>query len=125
MGIKQKAPISHQMEKLFSYGTLRQAEIQRALYGREVETIPDAIMGYCIRVVQLTGWKYAQVSGGSLQQTIEKGPGDIEGSVLLLTPDELVRTDEYEPRGYARVKVPLRSGGEAWAYRLLIDERQA
>ncbi|HUE64172.1 MAG TPA: gamma-glutamylcyclotransferase family protein [Rhizomicrobium sp.] len=125
MGIKQKTPISHQMEKLFSYGTLRQAKIQRALYGRVVETKPDAIMGYCIRVVQLTDWKYAQISGGDLQWTIEKGPGDIEGSVLLLTPDELVHTDEYEPKEYGRVKVPLRSGGEAWAYQLVIDERQA
>ena len=109
------------MEKLFSYGTLRDAEIQRALYGRLVKTTPDAIIGYCFRTIHLTDWKYSEISGGNVQKTIEKGPGEIDGAVLLLTPDELTRTDEYEPKGYARFKVPLRSGGEAWAYRVVTE----
>ena len=30
---------------LFSYGTLRQGEVQRAVFGREVESVSDAFAG--------------------------------------------------------------------------------
>jgi hypothetical protein len=33
-------------ELLFSYGTLRQPEVQRTTFGRELEGRPDAIVGF-------------------------------------------------------------------------------
>jgi Gamma-glutamyl cyclotransferase, AIG2-like len=40
----------------------------------------------------------------------------VEGTVLMLTAAELTAADEYEVDDYARVRVPLRSGGQAWVY---------
>ena len=34
------------IHRLFSYGTLRQRDVQRALFGRELEMQPDALTGY-------------------------------------------------------------------------------
>jgi len=38
-------------ELLFSYGTLRQPEVQRATFGREIDGRPDAIVGYDLAYV--------------------------------------------------------------------------
>ena len=39
---------------LFSYGTLRQAEVQLALFGREVVGTPDAMLGWRQRMIEIT-----------------------------------------------------------------------
>jgi len=105
------------MEKLFTYGSLQSRSVQLSIYGRVVESHSDAISGYRIRTVTVKDWKHADVNG-SIQKTIEPGDGEIDGIVLLLTVEELKRTDEYEPKGYVRIKLPIKSGGEAWVYRL-------
>jgi Gamma-glutamyl cyclotransferase, AIG2-like len=105
------------MEKLFTYGTLQSRSVQFSIYRRVVECHSDAISGYCIRTVTVRSWKHAGVKG-NVQKTIERGDGEIDGTVLLLTPEELQRTDDYEPKGYVRIKVPIKSGGEAWVYHL-------
>ena len=40
----------------------------------------------------------------------------VEGWVLSLTKNELDLADSYEPSGYYRVAVELRSGSSAWVY---------
>jgi acyl-CoA thioesterase I len=109
------------VEFLFSYGTLRDENIQRAIFGRAVTTKPDAVVGYRVRTTQVSNWGNAAISGGDMQQTLEPGKGEVEGMVLAVTPEELTLADKYEPIEYRRAKAPLRSGGEAWVY-LRIDK---
>src|SRR6185437_7554507 len=98
-------------EKLFSYGTLREASVQRKLFGRLVAGVPDAVMGY----------RLAKVTSGLAVHLIIDPTGNpedfVEGQVLSLTPDELRIADAYEDDAYRRVRAPLRSGiGSAWIY---------
>ncbi|MEJ0024567.1 MAG: gamma-glutamylcyclotransferase family protein [Rhizomicrobium sp.] len=108
------------VEKLFSYGTLREEAVQRAVFGRPVPGTPDAILGY--RLVPFTIRAAGAIAiSGHADHTILDATGDpsdrIEGLVLALTPEDLARADAYEDAGYKRVKAELRSGaGGAWVY---------
>ena len=105
------------MEYLFSYGTLRNEEIQLAIFGRVVSTTPDAVPDYALRTVTLTNWKAADISGGDMQKTVEPSPGGlILGMVLQVSEEEMRLCDDYEPVDYKRSIVPLRSGKKAWLY---------
>jgi len=64
------------MEYLFSYGTLRNEEIQLAIFGRVVSTTLEALPDYVLRTVTLINWKAAEISGGDTQKTVEPCPGD-------------------------------------------------
>src|SRR5262249_2435417 len=50
-------------ELLFSYGTLRQPEVQRATFGREIDGSPDAIVGYELDHVTITDPHVIATSG--------------------------------------------------------------
>ena len=39
---------------LFSYGTLRQENVQLAIFGRRIEGRPDALPGYAVTPVRIT-----------------------------------------------------------------------
>jgi hypothetical protein len=40
----------------------------------------------------------------------------VEGTVFSVTIEELEKSDAYEPVGYGRVLVQLKSGASAWIY---------
>jgi gamma-glutamylcyclotransferase (GGCT)/AIG2-like uncharacterized protein YtfP len=40
----------------------------------------------------------------------------IEGTVFLITEDELAAADTYEVLDYTRIQVSLQSGTDAWVY---------
>ena len=104
---------------LFSYGTLRQVEVQRANYGRLLEGEPDVLAGYCLALVDIADRDVVRISGKAVHTiALASGvPGDrIEGVVFMLTEAELTATDAYETSAYARVKVTLESGRSAWVY---------
>ena len=105
------------MEKLFSYGTLRDGDVQRAVFGRTVDASPDLLAGYRLASVRISNWEAAAISGGDVQLTLVAGEGEpIEGSVLNVTEEELRRADSYEPKEFKRMQVRLCSGIEAWVY---------
>jgi len=105
------------VEKLFSYGTLRDAAVQRAVFGRTLEGTNDTLGGYRLAQVRLADWNGARIGGGDLQRTLVPADGDsVTGAVLHVSDDELRLADSYEPREYKRIKVRLRSGTEAWVY---------
>lgn len=106
------------VEKLFSYGTLRDPDVQRAVFGHTVDAVPDALAGYRLVSVRVRNWDGAAISGGDKQLTLVPGEGEpISGAVLSITEDELRLTDSYEPAEYKRTRVRLCSGNEAWVYR--------
>jgi gamma-glutamylcyclotransferase (GGCT)/AIG2-like uncharacterized protein YtfP len=106
-------------ELLFSYGTLRQRDVQLATFGRELDGRPDAIVGYDLHYVTITD-PHVIVTSGSDRHPILKRSGRpdaaVEGIVFAISADELAAADEYEVDDYRRVAVPLRSGDQAWVY---------
>ena len=106
-------------ERLFSYGTLQTEPVQLATFGRTLSGSPDAVAGYRLRMVQITDQDFVAMSGAEYHRSLEFTGSTfdvVEGTVFSLTQQELEQADAYEPAGYERVKVYLRSGTEAWVY---------
>ena len=106
---------------LFSYGTLRQPEVQVATFGRRLDGHDDAVLGYRLDWVTITDPHVLATSGSDRHPVLvrsDEPDAAVEGSVLMITETELAAADEYEVDDYVRVRVPLRSGAQAWAYTL-------
>jgi gamma-glutamylcyclotransferase (GGCT)/AIG2-like uncharacterized protein YtfP len=105
--------------RLFSYGTLRQPEVQIATYGRLLDGEPDALAGYRLEPVEIDDPHVVEVSGKAVH-TIACATGDaadrVPGVVFHLTQAELEATDTYEVDAYSRVETVLESGRSAWVY---------
>lgn len=105
--------------RLFSYGTLQQSEVQMANFGRLLAGEADAVTGYRLSSVRIDDPEVVAESGSDVHPILVASghPGDeIEGTVFLITAQELAAADDYETDAYVRVEVPLRSGASAWAY---------
>ena len=106
------------MPLLFSYGTLRDPLVQRAVFGREVMTAPDELVGFAAQVIRIADPAFAAANGSV--HTIVSQTGDerdgVDGAVLELTDVELSRADAYEPSPYERVEAQFRSGRRGWVY---------
>jgi hypothetical protein len=104
---------------LFSYGTLRQPEVQMGTYGRLVEAEEDVLPGHVLTEITIDDPHVVELSGKSVH-TIARPTGDpadrIAGVVLFLTDGELEATDNYEAAAYARTEVTLASGRRAFVY---------
>lgn len=104
---------------LFSYGTLRQPEVQRATFGRELDGRLDAIVGYEVDYVTITDPHVIATSGSDrhpiLRPTDRPGAA-VEGTAFAVSAADLAAADEYEVDDYRRITVPLRSGSDAWVY---------
>ncbi|MBV8593209.1 MAG: gamma-glutamylcyclotransferase [Caulobacteraceae bacterium] len=105
--------------RLFSYGTLRLAAVQRALFGREVETTPDALPGYALSTILIRSAEVVATSGEARHAIVRPSdsPGArVDGAVLTLTPAELAAADTYETDDYRRIVAKLASGVTAFVY---------
>jgi hypothetical protein len=110
---------SHITVPLFSYGTLRQPEVQRGTYGRLLDGRADALTGYRLAPLTITDPAVVALSGAPVHMIAcwTGDPADrIEGVVFALTPAELAATDAYEADAYARIEVGLESGTRASVY---------
>jgi hypothetical protein len=106
-------------ESLFSYGTLRQREVQLTTFGRELDGRPDAIVGFELDWVTITDPHVIATSGSDRHQILkptDRSEAAVEGTVFTISTAELAAADEYEVDDYTRVAVPLRSGRQAWVY---------
>lgn len=106
-------------ERLFSYGTLRDPAVQRALFGRALDGEADALHGWRIEPIAIRDPGVVSLSGVAIHKAAVPGEaGDrVDGAALLLTPAELAAADAYETADYERVRVTLASGAESWLYR--------
>lgn len=96
------------VEYLFSYGTLRDPDIQLAVIGRVIPGEPALLPDYRKAVLRVGDRDYPAVV---------PAPGDsVAGVVLGVSPEELARMDAYETDAYTRVRVRLEKGREAWVY---------
>jgi len=101
---------------LFSYGTLRQREVQLATFGRELNGEPDALEGWVLGTVLIRDPDVVSTSGLAEHLILRPGDGVIDGVAFALTDDELAAADGYETDDYVRVEVTLRSGRRAFVY---------
>ena len=104
---------------LFSYGTLRQPEVQIANYGRLLEGEPDMLTSYRLKPVEIADPEVVRISGKAVHSiAVASGGADdrITGLVFMLTEAELAATDAYESGAYSRIQVMLESGRSAWVY---------
>jgi gamma-glutamylcyclotransferase (GGCT)/AIG2-like uncharacterized protein YtfP len=109
--------------RLFSYGTLRQREVQLANFGRELVGHPDQLPGYTSTMVEITDPEVVAVSGSAWHPIVAPSAdpaASVAGAVFEITSEELLAADEYEVDDYARIEVTLASGARAWVY---LDKR--
>ena len=107
------------MIALFSYGTLRQREVQLATYGRLLDGSADALTGYRLEPLVIDDPDVVQVSGKAVHNIARATghPADrIDGIVFEMSEAELHSTDAYEAAAYSRVQVTLESGRRAFVY---------
>lgn len=107
------------MERLFSYGTLRDEKVQHSVFGRTVVGRPDAIVGCRLEPVSIVDKKSIAISGTADHTILIKTGNDadeISGVLFEITEEELALADAYEDAAYVRVRVRLRSGTDAWVY---------
>lgn len=104
---------------LFSYGTLQNEQVQLDTFNRLLHGVPDELLGFSIRSVEITDMAVLKSSGQRFHPmaVISTNPDDlIKGSVFAITPEELQHADSYEVKDYRRIKVTLVSGKQAWIY---------
>jgi gamma-glutamylcyclotransferase (GGCT)/AIG2-like uncharacterized protein YtfP len=107
------------MLHLFSYGTLRQPEVQMASFGRILKGSDDAMLSYRVTMLEITDPAVLATSGERFHPIVEPSsePGDeVAGTVFEVTEAELLAADSYEVSDYVRTLVSLKSGIEAWVY---------
>lgn len=112
---------------LFSYGTLRQPEVQQALFGRSVPTSEDNLPGFRLEWVRITDPTVIATSGSDRHPIVRRGTEDdsVPGARLTLDDAELAAADDYEVADYARVEVTLATGARAWVYLAANDAETA
>lgn len=104
---------------LFSYGTLRQDEVQHATFGRLLDGRPDSLAGFALSPMAIED-PYVIATSGSAVHTIARPTGDpadtVPGLVFEITPAELEAADRYEAGAIRRISVRLASGKDAFVY---------
>jgi len=106
-------------ERLFSYGTLQQNDVQIATFGRLLATSYDELVGFRQELLEITDPDVLAKSGKRFHPIVVRSgdPSDrVEGMVLEITPAELAAADRYEVSDYERVEAQLASGKTAWVY---------
>lgn len=108
-----------QPESLFAYGTLQSEAVQLATFGRRLEGQRDALVGYSIVMIEIDDQDFVATSGTAHHRNLRftgAASDVVEGTRLAITKAELDLADSYEPSGYERIEVELRSGSTAWVY---------
>lgn len=104
---------------LFSYGTLRQPEVQRGNFGRLLEGRADTLVGFILSWVEITDPDVVALSGASRHPVVTstRNPADtVDGMAFRVTPSEIKAADVYEVDDYVRIETVLKSGVRAFVY---------
>ena len=103
---------------LFSYGTLRQPEVQRAVFGRELASEPDALPGFVLDHILIADPAVVAASGGDRYRILRRQDGapPLPGAALAIREADLAPADIYEGGDYRRIAATLASGRTAFVY---------
>ena len=108
-----------EMERLFSYGTLQQENVQRETFGRLLKGHPDVLVGFKQELVEVTDPDVLAKSGERFHPIVAQSENEadrVPGMVFEITSAELAAADAYEVADYERIAVTLASGQGAWVY---------
>ena len=108
-----------QTEYLFAYGRLQSDAVQLATFHRKLDGRPDALIGYIVETIEIKNEAFVASSGTAHHRNLRftgRSSDIVEGTAFSLTAHELALADSYEPPGYNRTQVKLRSGSTAWVY---------
>ena len=108
------------MPLLFSYDTLQQEDVQRAVFGRLLHGHRDELPGFEPSLVPIEDSQVAAEGGRTHHANVTfNGRRDsrVTGTVFEVTETELVAADQFEhPAAYTRITVTLASGKQSWMY---------
>lgn len=94
---------------LFTYGTLQEESVQKALFGRKLKGKRDLLIGFKFSEEKLMGQYPVIMNTGSMEHSVV-------GQLYNITNLELFKIDAYETQAYKRILVKLISGKYAWTY---------
>ena len=117
--IKPTQERKNKMEYLFSYGTLRQQNVQLKNFGRLLDGAEDTLKKFILKDLEITDKVVLQVSDKKFHPILSYTGSEkdkVMGTVFKITSDELLKADGYEVDDYKRVEVTLESGIKSWAY---------
>jgi gamma-glutamylcyclotransferase (GGCT)/AIG2-like uncharacterized protein YtfP len=97
-----------ELNLLFVYGTLMLPEIQLAVFGRMIKGQKDQLNGFSKKMINIEDEEYPVV--------FRKDDEFVEGMVLEISNEELIKADIYETEVYERSIVNLASGQKAFVY---------
>ena len=109
----------NKMEYLFSYGTLRQQNVQLKNFGRLLDGAEDTLEKFTLKEIEITDEVVLEVSDKKFHPILSYTGNEkdkVIGTVFKITSDELLKADGYEVDDYKRVEVTLGSGIKSWAY---------
>lgn len=110
--------LNERSERLFSYGTLQQENVQLATFGRLLGGVADALVGFKQELVEITDPDVLAKSGARFHPIVTCGNDSdrVAGTVFEVTAAELDAADAYEVSDYERIETQLASGLRAWVY---------
>ncbi len=107
------------IEKLFSYGTLQQEEVQIATFGRKLQGTSDYLLGYSLSMLKITDPNVLATSGKEFHPILTytgNTEDRVAGMIFEITSEELLQADQYEVADYQRIEALFLSGTFAWVY---------
>ena len=113
------------MPLLFSYGTLQQADVQQATFGRHLSGRRDALVGFEAATQMIDDAAMRATSGSDMHPIVRWTGRDedrVPGTVFEVSEQDLAQADAYEVSAYQRIEARLASGLLAWVY---VDARHA
>jgi gamma-glutamylcyclotransferase (GGCT)/AIG2-like uncharacterized protein YtfP len=105
-------------QRLFAYGSLQHPAIQRWLFGRVLDSVPDRLIGARCDWVDDPDPDILRLTGQRGYPRLRRTDTDeaVEGLCLALSDAELAGADRYEGEAYRRERCRLASGHAAWVY---------
>ncbi|TRX38290.1 gamma-glutamylcyclotransferase family protein [Flavobacterium restrictum] len=102
------------MQKLFTYGTLQNEDIQENIFGRILQGTPETLIGYVLNEIQIEE-EFGITHYPIIVETND--PNDtISGILYEITSNDLRQADLYEGLHYKRIEVHLQSNDIVWVY---------
>lgn len=107
------------MPKLFSYGTLQKEQVQMETFGRILTGDKDTLLGYAIKMVEITDPEVLRKSGQQFHPIIQFTGNEldkVDGVLFKVTDAEILNADKYEVEDYKRIETTFQSGKKGFIY---------
>jgi gamma-glutamylcyclotransferase (GGCT)/AIG2-like uncharacterized protein YtfP len=107
------------MPYLFSYGTLQKEQVQLETFGRKLIGEKDMLLGYDLKMVEITDPEVLRKSGEKYHPIIEytgNKENKVKGILFKVTEEEILQADKYEVADYKRIEVEFQSGKKGFIY---------